>query len=78
MKNSYENHPGNSAPEDEAQDNVRSRGGQKMRGMVTNPGGGGSQERIPAKGNDLTHEEYLLENDIAKEIDDALDEDQDR
>jgi hypothetical protein len=76
MKHAHKNHPGDSAPQDQPDENVRSRGGQKLRGTVKNPGGGGSQERIPAKGNDLTHEEDLLDSDIANEVDNTRDEDE--
>ena len=50
------------------------RGSQRMSGHLNSPGHGGAHERIPAKGNDLTHEEDQLQNDIRDDIDDTLDD----
>ena len=78
MKNVTWNDRGKVVQQSSAEEDIRGRGGEKLPGKVRNPGGGGSQERVPAKGNDITHEDDLLQSDIEDEVDNALDEDADR
>lgn len=77
MKNSDPGNSGRVTQRNPAEEEIRSRGGQKLPGKVNNPGGAGSQERVPAKGNDITREDDLLQNDIDDEVDNALDEQDD-